>query len=710
MSTKDFLFELGVEEIPAGYIATAINKIEKHFRNGLTEIKLSFSGLKTYSTPRRFAIKITDLQTKQSDEIIERIGPAKAAAYDADGNLTKAALGFLRGAGANPEDIFLVESAKGEKIAIKREIAGQETTEILKQLIKEIIESISFPKSMRWGSSSFNFARPIRWLLVLFGNEVLPLDFQGVHSGNITFGNRFQKLENPVEINSIEEYEASLENVFVIPDREKRLKLIQVGIEEILNSIQNDYYDRLDYVDDDDKLINIATDLVEYPTPILSEFDIKYLELFYNIPNIIIQTLSEHQKYFPLNNLSNQGRLTNKFIIIANGNPDYRDLIKTGNNKVVNARLADAEFYYKEDLKIPFEDYVPKLKEVIFQSDLGTLYEKTHRLEKITRFICNELNMEEEIKKNTVRAAHLCKADLVTQMLGEKEYTKLQGMVGYEYAKKSGEPLDVANAIFSHCMPRGINDSLPLFKEGAILAIADKMDTVCGIIGVNMIPTGSKDPFALRRAANGIVQIIDKFKFEIDLKALISNTFDVLKDKLPKQNNNLEFVIDFFKQRVEWLLKQKGIDYDVTESVMHIDHNNIPDLVHRALALQNFKKREDFINLVLGFKRVSNIISEVKNISDVKMDLLSENSEMKLYQEYQILFAETNDLLISKSYVQILEKLVQYGKTIDRFFDDVMVNVEEEAIRSNRYNLLFNIRDLFLQVADISKIVIENEK
>ena len=505
----------------------------------------------------------------------------------------------------------------------------------------------------------------------------------------------------------IDEYEKKLESVFVIPNRGKRFKLIQVGIEENLNSIQNEYHDKLDYVDNKEKLINIVTDLVEYPTPILSEFDIKYLELFNNIPNVIILTLSEHQKYFPI---VENGDLTNKFIIIGNGNPEYKELIKLGNNKVVNARLADAEFYYNEDTKISLENYVPKLKEVIFQSKLGTLFEKTERIKNITSFLCDELDINGEVKKHSLRAAHLCKADLVTLMLGEKEYTKLQGMVGYEYALKSEEDIKVATAIFSHYMPRSNHDSLPIGKEGAILAIADKIDTICGIIGVDMIPTGSKDPFALRRAANGVVQIISNNKFDIDIHKLIDRSFELLKSKLDKPENNKDVVYGFFEQRVNWLLKQKQIDYDIIDSVMHIDHSDIPDLVTRAEALQELKKRDDFIKLVLGFKRVSNIIAEVKEISNVKQEMLQEEMEQNLYTQYLDLKIKIEKLLPDKNYKKILEELVEYGNTIDNFFDEVLVNVEDAEIKQNRYNILSCIRELFLRIADLSKLVVDGEK
>jgi len=707
MDKKNFLFELGVEEIPAAYIYGAVKTIKDHFVTNLKKANLDYDELQIFSTPRRFAIKISLLQTQQKDEIIEQTGPTKEIAYDKDGNLTSAALGFLRSAEANEKDIIIKNTSKGEKIAIKRDVKGKSAEDILQQIILEVIPKINFPKSMKWGNSKLTFARPIRWLLALFGNDVLNLEFENIKSGNITFGNRFQKLYNPIKINMIDEYEEKLKSVFVIPDRGKRFKLIQVGIEENLNSIQNEYHDKLDYVDNKEKLINIVTDLVEYPTPILSEFDIKYLELFNNIPNVIILTLSEHQKYFPI---VENGDLTNKFIIIGNGNPEYKELIKLGNNKVVNARLADAEFYYNEDTKISLENYVPKLKEVIFQSKLGTLFEKTERIKNITSFLCDELDINGEVKKHSLRAAHLCKADLVTLMLGEKEYTKLQGMVGYEYALKSEEDIKVATAIFSHYMPRSNHDSLPIGKEGAILAIADKIDTICGIIGVDMIPTGSKDPFALRRAANGVVQIISNNKFDIDIHKLIDRSFELLKSKLDKPENNKDVVYGFFEQRVNWLLKQKQIDYDIIDSVMHIDHSDIPDLVTRAEALQELKKRDDFIKLVLGFKRVSNIIAEVKEISNVKQEMLQEEMEQNLYTQYLDLKIKIEKLLPDKNYKKILEELVEYGNTIDNFFDEVLVNVEDAEIKQNRYNILSCIRELFLRIADLSKLVVDGEK
>ena len=694
MEKQDFLFELGVEEIPAAYIAGAINTIKDHFEKNLKKVNLDYNELKIFSTPRRFAIKITSLQTQQKDEIIERTGPTKELAYDANGNLTNAALGFLRGAGADKKDIIIKQTSKGDKIAIKKEIKGKPATSILIILIKDTIAEIKFQKSMKWGSSKLSFARPIRWLLVLFGNDIIELEFEGIKSGNITYGNRFQKLDNPVEINSIDEYDEKLADVFVIPNREERKEIIRKQMDDLfLNSNEK--------VIENNILLETVTDLVEYPTAVIADFDEKYLEL---PEKVVTSTLSEHQKYFSVS--KKNGNLSNKFVFISNGDPQYSNLIKQGNKKVITARLKDAEFFYKEDTARSLETFLPKLSEVTFQQQLGSILEKTERIKKITKFLCDELKLENDIIKYSLRGAQLCKADLVTLMLGEKEFTKLQGYIGHQYALKSGEERQTALAIEEHYQ----NGDTRISLAGSVVAIADKMDTVCGIIGVDMIPTGSKDPFALRRAANGVVQIISNNSFEINIHKLIDRSFELLEDKLVKPENNKNIVYDFFKQRVNWLLKQKQIDYDIIDSVMHIDHSNIPDLITRAEALQELKRQENFIKLVLGFKRVSNIIAEVKETSTVKQEMLLEKMEQILYTQYLDLKVKIEELLSDKNYKNILKELVEYGSTIDNFFDEVLVNVEDTEIKRNRYNILFCIRELFLQVADLSKLVVEGEK
>ncbi|HPR17041.1 MAG TPA: glycine--tRNA ligase subunit beta [Candidatus Cloacimonadota bacterium] len=698
MPVGDFLFELGVEEIPAGYIGAAVSKLRSGFETELKTANLSYERIKTYSTPRRFAIKISGLQLQQKDEILEKIGPAKAAAYDQNGNLTPAALGFLRGAGADARDIFVLDTPKGEKIAVRKEIKGKDAKAILLQIIPQIVAGLNFPKSMKWGDKNMNFARPIRWLIAFWENEILPVEINGLKAGNVSYGNRFQKPDNPVTIGSIDEYESRLATVFVIPDREERKQLIQQQLHALFvgSNLR---------IIEDANLLEIVTDLVEYPTAVLADFKTEYLDL---PPKVITSTLSQNQKYFAVQD--ENGSINNKFVFISNGDPLFSDLIKKGNEKVITARLEDADFFFREDSAISLEKFVSKLSEVTFQEKLGTLLEKTNRIEKLTDNILKNIKSNEPEKEAAQRAALLCKADLVSLMLGEKEFTKLQGYMGKMYALVCGEPQLVADAIYEHYMPRGERDELPATLPGAVVAIADKMDTVCGIIGVDMIPSGSKDPFALRRAANGIVQIIDKFGFEFNLHELIAFALHILEDKLPQKENNLPFLLEYFKQRTEWLLKQNDIAYDVIESVMHIDHAVLPDLMRRAQALQNFKQRPDFLKLVLGFKRVSNIIADQKEAGEVDVKLLSDESEKLLFNEFGRLQAATKPLLAEKKYESVLEELVKFGTTIDKFFDEVLVNVDDADLRNNRYNLLARIRILFLQIADISRIVVENEK
>ncbi|MCF7911957.1 MAG: glycine--tRNA ligase subunit beta [Candidatus Cloacimonetes bacterium] len=695
MHRRDMLIELGVEEIPAGYIQPAMDKFCSCIKESLSQAGLGYESLEQYSTPRRFGLGILQLESEQRDEVIERVGPAVSIAYDKEGKLTKAAQGFVRGAGANEQDIYKVESAKGEKIAVRLEKKGKTTMELLPDIIKRAIESITFPKTMRWGSSRMWFARPVRWLVSLYGEDVIEMALNGINSGRLSFGNRYSRLVNPVEISASAEYLGTLKSVNVIARREERQALIQKQISEI----EKEY--KLEVIADE-KLLETVTNLVEYPTATIGSFAEKYLEL---PEKIIISTLSQNQKCFALREA--EGKLTNKFIFTNNADRDSESIIRHGNEKVISARLADAEFYYLEDTQTGLEDYVEKLAEVLFQKDLGNLREKTERIVGICEYICEEGGITGERKSDILRTALLCKADLVTQMLGEKEFTKLQGYIGMKYALKSGENEQVAQGIYEHYQPRGQNDELPETETGTIVAIADKLDTVCGIMGAGLLPTGSNDPFALRRAANGIVSILASKGLALNLERLIEEAFRLLSAKLGSEGNNQEIVQEFFEQRINWLLKQSGIGYDVIESVMHLDKGNVSDLLIRAREVENFRQRDDFRELVLGFKRVSNIINEQGIFGDVRPELLTDEAERQLFEHYQVLAVELAEL--AGNYSIMMEKLVNFSSYINRFFDDVLVNVDEIEIRSNRYNLLKKIREEFLGVADLALIVVEEK-
>ncbi len=687
MNKINILFELGVEEIPSGYIKPAIEALNKALITLLEQSNLSYSNLQMFSTPRRFAFIINELDEKQEDKIIEKVGPSINIAYDDNGNLSKAAMGFLRSANSAKDDIFIKKTNKGDKIAIKKKIKGKLSKQILKEKLPEIIFKLNFPKSMRWGNYKKSFARPIRWILALLNDEVWDFSLDNIEVSNFTYGNRFLGLENKVMVDKISEYEEILLKHFVVADSEKRKKLII----ENLNKIETKIGQK---VVKNDALIEEVNNLIEFPTAVLAEFDKKYLKL---PEKIIISTLSKNQKYFALTDEKNN--LTGNFIFISNGNPNYNEIIKIGNQKVVKARLEDAEFYFQEDIKHPLDYFVPKLKEVLFHKEIGNLYDKTLRVKELSDYIANKLLFSDEQRKIVNRAAYLCKSDLVTLMLGEKEFTKLQGYIGSKYALIAGEKEEVAQAIYEHYLPKGKNDDLPKTIYGAILAIADKMDTVCSIFSVNQIPTGSNDPFALRRAAIGIVKIIDKYSFEFNLFDLIDKAFSLLK-----KNKNKNKVYDFFKARINWFLGEIGIDYDVINSVTHIDYSNISNLKKRAVALQNYKMNEDFKKLVMTFKRVSNIIMDFKPDNEIDKNLFEKKEENELYEGILQLENRIQPLLENKDYIKIMETLVDFSPLINRFFDNVLVNVENEKIKNNRYALLYKIRKIFLTFADLNKL------
>lgn len=696
METKNFLFELGTEEIPAAYIAGAIQKIEDTFKNSLLEYKLSFNNIKTYSTPRRLAIYIENLQTKQHDEIIEKVGPAKKIAVDENGQLTKPGLGFLQGSGAQEKDVFFKVTPKGEYIAVNVQLLGKSTEILLTQIMKLAIEKINFPKSMRWGTLDFSFARPIRWMVALFNDQILDFEFAGISASNITQGNRFHKLKSDTLIPHADKYLDELKKVFVIADREERKQIIIAQMKELMNSSNF-------IIQEDLKLLEQVSDLVEFPNAVIASFDAKYLRL---PEKIITSTLTQNQKYFSVLDLNKN--LSNYFVFISNGNPECSEIIRIGNEKVVKARLDDAQFYFNEDSKKRLDSYVNKLDDVVFQAKLGTLLDKTKRIKEIVNYLSDKLNIELPLKQKILRAAQLSKADLVTLMLGEKEFTKLQGYIGMKYAILNHEDDEVALAIYEHYMPRGQNDQLPSTLCSAIVAIADKIDTLCGIIGVDLIPTGSNDPFALRRAANGIVQIIEEYKLNLNLIELTDFCFALLESKLSAKNHNIEIVYDFLKQRIKWLMEVNNFEYDVIDSLSHLSWNNLLDIKVRLNDISQFKTNDDFIKLVLGFKRVSNIIEKQKSTNPVSEDLLVEEPEKALFEQFCLLKNRINQALDKMDYHKALSELLPFNKYIDTFFDKVLVNCEDVSIKNNRYALLSSIRALFLNIADLSKIVIES--
>lgn len=697
LKEHQFLLEIGVEEIPAEHSGPAAEYLRAGFDRLLNESNLSAIDTMVSHTPRRFFLLASGLPETQADIRVERTGPALKISYDAEGNLTPAALGFLKKNNATAADLCTQSTEKGEFIALSFVQKGRSTKDILRDWILEIVPKMPFPKRMIWNDPQLAFSRPLRWLCVLWDQDVIDLELGGLKSGRISFGNRRFGLDFAISIADPDTYTSVLAQVGVIADRAVRKQMLVGQLQQLLDGSTMK-------VIEDDRLAETVCDLVEYPHAVLAGFDAAFLKL---PEKIITSTISQNQKYFGV--LDASGKLSNRFVFISNGDPDHDDLIRKGNEKVVKARLSDAMWYFDEDCRHPLESYRPRLADVVFQSRLGTLAAKNLRVEKLSAFICQELGLNADDSADVLRTANLCKADLVTNMLGEKEFTKLQGYIGKQYALVSGEKETVAEGIYEHYMPRGSNDALPASLTGAIVAVADKTDTVCGIIGVGMTPTGSADPFALRRAANGVVQILMEREWQLNLPRLIDYAISLVADDAVMEPGSNDSVQNFFLQRVAWSLKQNGLEYDVIDSVTHLSMTTPADMQRRCAALQNIKSTDDFTRLVIGFKRASNIIGEDAELPVVDPTLFTDEAERDLYQALNHLSEQITRELAENSYDRVLGHLTSFGTHIDSFFDAVLVNCDDMSVRTNRHALLGEVKRQFLQVADIGRIVTDTE-
>ncbi len=674
----NFLLEVGTEEIPAGYIAGAAKQLWEFLQKGLQECELGFGQVKVFDTPRRLAVSIAGLAKAQEDKLVEKVGPSLEVAYLPDGkSLSKAGEGFLRSSGCDASQICVVDGKKGKSICVKYERKGKSSKEILTSLATEAIEKVSFPKSMKWGSGSFFFARPIRWLVALLDDEVLDVQVAGVKAGRVTYSHREFGGEHILP--DVGSYEQALLDGRVIVDRKRRM-------ESILEQ-----FAQLDVdVVDDDKLMSLVCDIVEYPVVMVGEFEQRFLLL---PEKIIVTTLCEHQKCFATRQ---DGKLVNKFVFVSNGKKENEQTIILGNQKVAKARLSDAEFFYKEDTKQSLLDYYPDLGDVTFQRDLGSLLSKVQRVESVCNYLAKKLDLT--MSDELCLAAKLCKCDLVTTMLGEKEFTKLQGYIGKEYAVSSGVSQQVAEAIEEHYLPKGLGGELPKGTLGAVLAIADKLDTLCGIVGIGMLPTGSADPFALRRAATGICRIVLDRGYDLELVDAVRECFALQPDSVDKKH--AEFVIDYLLQRAKYVFGQKKVEADLLHALLDGSKSlNLLETKEKLAVLQPMKCSAEFLQLVLACKRIDNILAGTQPRGKVLPELLQEKQEKELYDAYSKLELESE-----KDFAQVIEDLVGFCGFIERFFDKIMVNAEDEKLKMNRCNLLAEISASIKKIVDLSKI------
>lgn len=664
----NFLFEIGLEELPAQYVDKAENDLKKIIENELKAERIKFSEIESFSTPRRVTALIKDLAEKQDDLDKKSVGPSIEIAYK-DGQLTKAGEGFVKSQGATADDIKIIENEKGKYISIEKFIAGKNTKEILPEILKNAIKKIEFEKSMKWADRTFRFVRPIKWFVTLFDNgEILPFEFEGLKGGNKTRGMRYFASQD-IEINNPLDYEKILLENFVIVNGEKRR-------EEILKSIRENGEKDGDTAIINKYLLDEVVNVVEYPYAIKGEFSKDYLQL---PEDIITITLETHQRYFPVKD--KDGKLSNKFIVIRNA-PEYSETVKKGNEKVVEPRLADAKFFFDEDLKNKFADNVEKLKEVTFQKDMGTIFEKVKRSEKIAEYLISELNLNDK-KENIIRTVDLAKADLVSNVIGEKEFTKLQGFMGSVYAEKQGEDKDVALGIFEHYLPRYQGDELPTTVEGAIAGIADKMDTIIGCFSVGLKPTSSKDPYALRRATQGIVQVVLNSKLSFDYKKLIEKAYEIFSaDKKVLEKDVVKDVTEFFKQRIINVLSEK-YKKDLINYEINLE-SNVVELDKKLSELLKLSQTENFEILINLLKRVKNIVKDEKNITtDIIFELFESKEEKSLID-----FANKLESMENNEFSNYIEELLNNADTINQFFDNVIINVDNEKLRTNRIALL----------------------
>jgi len=688
--SKDLLLELGTEEIPAGFMDYTFKQLIKLSKEIFANNRIEIGEVEATGTPRRLVLLIKDVAEKQSDLEKEVRGPAVRIAFDEEGKPSKAGAGFARGQGITPEEL----DVRDEYVYACTKELGQATDKLLSKLLTEIINKLNFPKSMRWASEDMRFVRPIKWILSLYGEDRVEFSIAGVQASNWSKGHRFLS-EGKVEIDSPAEYFAKLEKEFVIVDHNRRREMIVEQIQAIAQK-----KDVVVKIDED--LLTEVNFLVEYPTALCGSFSEHFLEL---PSEVLITSMREHQRYFPVED--KKGNLLNLFITVRNGNEEYLDIVRAGNEKVLQARLSDAIFFYEEDQEETLATKVDKLKNVIFQEDLGTIYEKVDRIVKLSGEFATKLGLSADKVEQAKRAAKLSKADLVTGMVDE--FSKLQGVMGSYYALNDGEGEEVASAIFEHYLPRYAEDILPSTEAGIIVSIADKIDSILGFFSVGIIPTGSQDPYALRRQAQGVVKIIVDTGLELDLDYLIEQSLATLKKQDKLQRNEAEVkaeVLDFFKLRLENLLEEAEVRYDVSEAILASNFTNINDTLIRATALMEYREDEGFEELITAFNRVANLASKSDN-TEINPELFEDNSERELYSAYQDAKDKIDSLVAERAYVEALTEVAKLKEAIDNFFDSVMVMAKDEEIKENRLGLLNSISNLLVKIADLTKVVID---
>ncbi|KML37906.1 MULTISPECIES: glycine--tRNA ligase subunit beta [Bacillaceae] len=690
MNKKDLLLEIGLEEMPARFVTNSMNQLSDKVKSWLLEKKISFEEISAFSSPRRLAVLVRGVDTAQEDINEEAKGPAKKIALTEDGEWSKAAIGFSRGQGASIEDIFFKEINGIEYAHVSKFIKGQETAALLPEL-QQIITSLSFPKNMRWANQDLRFIRPVKWLIALFGNEVIPFSITNVQTSNLTRGHRF--LGEEIEINNPADYEKALLAQYVITNPQERKSAILSQLEKI-----EEEHGWVVPVDED--LLEEVNNLVEYPTALYGKFEEEYLEL---PEEVLITSMKEHQRYFPVK--SKDGTLLPYFVTVRNGSHEHLEKVAKGNEKVLRARLSDAAFFYREDQKTDISASLEKLNNIVYHEEIGTLAEKVNRVRQLAAKLSEILDFSGEAKAVTDRAAEISKFDLVSHMV--YEFPELQGFMGEKYALQKGEKEAVARAINEHYMPRNAEDQTPESDAGAVLSIAEKLDTIVSSFAIGIIPSGSQDPYALRRQASGIIQTLLAKHWDLKLEELIALSLEtVLNANIGKKSKNdlMQELVSFFKLRIKYMLQEKAIRYDLIEAVLGNDIGSVPSLVNRAQVLESSKDADGFKESIEALSRVINIASKAEDKGDIDSGLFENENEKALFSKY---LSVTEELKKEVKEEEAFNLLISLKPEIDQYFEHTMVMDENQEIRRNRLHQMAHLSDVIKKFANMNEIIVK---
>jgi len=693
---NELLLEIGCEEIPTSFIMPALEKLEKEFRAFCEQNRIGHGEVSVYATPRRLTLIAKDVADSQEEKVTEVKGPPAKAAVDAEGKFTPAASKFAESRGGSLKQLSVRRTDKGEYVFLTMREKGGKTAKALPELPGWIIGKLSFPKSMRWDVRRVTFARPVRWILLLFGNKPVPVKYEGIPSGGFTHGNRYFG-DKRIKVSSSAEYFEKLEAAGVIADHRRRREMIRESVLKLAGGKPHIT----------ETLLNDVTFLVEYPYLAVGSFPEEYTKL----PNEVqIICIEKNQHYFPVEDPA-AGKMLPRFIVVMNVPLTDSKTVITGYEKVLNSRLKDAVFFYDEDLKKPLAERVESLSRITFQEKLGSLLDKTKRVQELAKTIGKAVNMDAADVETAERAAWLMKADLTTQMVFE--YTEIQGTVGKYYALKGGENAAVAQAIEDHYMPRFAEDELPKTAPGALLAVADKMDTIVGYFAVGLIPSGSADPYQLRRAALGVIRILDNMKFNLETSRLISETICNYKNSIPgligDEGEIRNSVLRFFEERHGNYLKSEGLSYDVINAVIGGGKGKTIIQIRRIVeALTEVRDSAEFQDMLEVYTRISNIIQKTtRTQTGIRQELFEGPEEKSLNEKTGELHKALEEMNVKgASYKDQIGRLYELSPIINCFFDKVMVNAENPEVRENRINLLHEVKDLYLnRIADLKQIV-----